>query len=85
MNTLEEKVAFVEQLLLMVREIPYKPERCANLAFVSSLDHQSYRYGDIKLDEIVGLIQGVSEGEGFYYSQGELVEMLEPYLHELKV
>lgn len=85
MSTLEKKIVFVEQLLLIARVIPYNPERCANFAFIGSLDHQSYRYGDLKLDGIVDLIQGIGTGEEFYYSQGELIEMLESYLHELKV
>ncbi|UVL91386.1 hypothetical protein [Pseudomonas sichuanensis] len=85
MNVLENKIAFVEQLLLVARENPYSPERCADWAFKSALDYQAYRYGDLKLDEIIDLMQGMSAGEEFYYSQSELVQMLESYLHELKV
>lgn len=85
MNTLEKRIVFAEQLLFGVRENPYSPVRCANWVLINSLDCQSYKYGDLKLDEMVGLVQGMSAGEEFYYSQSELIEMLESYLHELKV
>jgi hypothetical protein len=80
MDKRNERLRFANETIEFVVGNPFDPEDCARYVFIKSLDEQAYLFEDEELHRLIDVLGGMSAGEEFFYSQGEVLDMLRAYV-----
>lgn len=84
MTVYSDKKSLALHLLEYVRKVPFDAPGCAKYFYTKKLDERTYRFNDKNLNKIMDEISGMDAGDEFFFSQEEIISMLNDYIEDVR-